>query len=855
MRNSIRKKILIYIVPIVILVLAVSFHLSMVNSKKIVEHELYQTIESQQDEQSKAIEDAILKIEGTTDIFASSIGSTYEYLDANIYNKIITNMLLEDSNLRSAGVWFEPNINSDEEKFERYFVQNQNGVYVVDEDYQSSNFDYINSEEYIRCKTTHESFFTEAIFHELTGTYTITYITPINKQSGEFIGCVSASFDIKHLKNLIDTYNNEYVKFYIVDNTGVVIGHTDLELVKSGANIKDYNDEYANKADTILNTESGIFPMNIYGEDSYLYFDTVSDFEWKLIYEMPSSYMKQPIRQLVIINVLLCILAIFVLITLIYYISNKFIYIPIELLSNEFDNISKDNYDSDIALKLIDTDTEFSNIGRTLNTMKTNIIEYRNKLEFKNKLLIENEKTLKENSEYIRTIIGALPIMMFVFNKDGYITDIQGMTPFSKRTKNFYIGKHYNELLGENINECVGLEEFLTIINTIDHSDGVIQAQLSPIVEGNREYFEHSLTAGPNDTVISLCRRITDEVNHIQDMKYLNDFDELTGLYNTRYFIDMVNKHVQNSVLPISIVVCDINGLRNINDKYGFEAGDQVLLDFTEALNDINVANKTVARVAGDEFAVILPNTTKGKAEELIENISVLCSLNRVSKYEFTIGYGIDTALTENDSLLHLIKTAEEHLYKQKVYTSGGKKDNSIGLINSILLAKNQREQKHSDRVSELCFEMAKALGWSNIEQIKMKTAGLLHDIGKIGIPEALLDKPSKLSDEEYEILCTHPEVGYRILQSFDNMKDLSEYAYSHHEKWDGTGYPRKLKGDEISVEARILAIADAYDAMTSTRTYRDGLPKEVAVAELIKCKNTQFDPELVDIFIEKVLV
>ncbi len=854
MQKSIRKKFIIYIIPIVVVVSTFSFHFSMVNAKKIVEHETYQAIEAEQDEQSKAIDDAISNVQGITDIFASSVGSTYEYLDATIYNKIITNMLHQDDNLRAAGLWFEPYLNSENQKYERYFVQKNNGLYEVNEDYNSSEIDYLIEELYIQCKNTNKSFFTDAVYHELAETYTITYITPINKPNGEFIGCITTSFDIKQLKGLVDRYSNEFLSFYIVDNSGTYIGHTDLELVETKAKISDNHDDFTEHFETILTNDAGTVTYTKDGVETLIYFDTVSDFDWKLVYEVPTDYIDQHLRRLVVINFIICALAIVLLITLIFYVSNKFVYKPLVLLSDDFKNISNNNYDSDIPKQLMRTHTEFGAIGKTLEEMKKNLVEYRTRLEYKNNLLIESEKTLKESSDYVNTIISALPIMMFVFDRNAFITDIQGLIPFSTRPKQFYIGKRYVELLGENMEDCTGLEEFLDIIKSIDYSDGVIVSEVSPIIHGNREYFEHSLAVGPNDTVISLCRRITDTVNHINDMKYLNDFDELTGLYNTRYFLDMIEKHSQESILPISIVVCDINGLKAINDEYGFDAGDQILVDLTNALSTIDVENKTVARVAGDEFAVILPNTTKIVAESIIENIGSLCTSTKVSKLPFSIGFGVDTALTEETSLIHLIKSVEELLYKQKVYTSSGKKDNSIGLINSVLLAKNEREQMHSNRVSELCFAMAKALGWSNIEQSKMKTAGLLHDIGKIGVPESLLNKPGKLTDEEYDILCTHPEVGFRILQSFENMKELSEYAYSHHEKWDGTGYPRKLKGEEIPIEARILAIADTYDAMTSSRSYRDGLPKEVAIEELIRCKNTQFDPELVDIFIEKVV-
>ncbi len=854
MNKSIRKKLILYIIPIVSIVLTLTFHISMTNSRTIIQQEIYHTIDAKQDEQSKAIQDALSKIEGTSDIFASSVGSTYKYLNADIYNNILTNMLIQDSNLRSAGVWFEPYTGNNNQKYERYFVENLDNNVVVYDDYYSSSFDYLNNELYINCKNTRKSSFSDAHYHELTGTYTITYISPIIDFDGQFIGCISSSFDITQLKTLVDKYSDDVMDFYIIDSNGVYIGHKDLDLVKSRSNILDCSEDFEEDAKTILSTESGTLTHVKNDETYYIHYETVSDFGWKIIYEIPDDYIRQPLIKLTTVNTIVCILAITILICLILYVSNKFVYEPLELLSGEFKNISNNKYDSDIPKKLLSTGTEFSDIGKSLNEMKLSLSDYQNKLELNNNLLIENEKSLKNTVEYVNTIIGALPIMMFIFDRDGICVDLHGMTPFSNRPKNFYKGKHYIDLLGSDIDQCLGLEEFLNVIKTIEHNDGVIHVEISPLVNGKREYFEHSLSLGPDNRVISLCRQTTDTVNHIQDMKYLSDFDELTGLYNSRYFIDMIKKHVVHTSLPISIIVCDVNGLKAINDKYGFEEGDEVLLDLTVVLNNIKVENKTVSRVAGDEFAVILPNTTKAEAESIIENINNLCVQNKVGRIPFSIGYGVDTATSGDESLLHLIKSVEELLYKQKVYTSSGKKDNSIGLINSIFHAKNKREQLHSERVSDICLEMAKALGWSQLDQRKISTAGLLHDIGKIGISEALLNKTDKLTDEEYAEMCTHPEIGFRILQSFDNMKELSEYAYSHHEKWDGTGYPRQLKGTEIPIEARILAIADTYDAITSARSYREGQSKEFAITELIKCKNTQFDPDLVDVFIEKVL-
>ncbi len=826
----------------------------MKNSRKIVEHELYQSIESEQDEQSKAIEDVVSQIRGTSDLLAANCGTTYEHLTPDIYNKILTNLLKQHPQLRSIGVWYEPYIPNKNEKYERYFAQYINGDYITYKKYNSNNFDYLNYPLYTEAKQLNKPFFSEAHYHDLLDTYTITYVTPIQNAEGEFIGGVSASFDISKLKTLVDKYNNEFFNFYILDDSGTYIAHTDLELIKSQANIIDCNDDFTENAETILGTNSGILTHVKDGKEYYIYYNTVTEFNWKLVYEVPRDYISQPLLRLTLVNTVISFISILILIILIIYVTIKFVHKPLQLLLVEFKNISSGNYSSDIPPKLLATDTEFSDIGIVLEEMKLNLTDYQSRLKYKNQLLISNEKTLQETVDYINAIIGALPIMMFVFDRNARCLELHGKTHFSNRPKEFYIGKDYIDLIDEDAENCPGLKEFLHTVKTIKYDDGVVYKKISPIINGNVEHFEHNITWCNDDIIISLCRRITDTVNHIQDIEYLSEFDELTGLYNSRYFIDMIQEHIEHSSLPISVIVCDVNGFKSINDKYGFDEGDQLLVDLTVALNDIDVENKTVSRVAGDEFAVVLPNTTKVDAEKIIEKVNAKCLLGKVSKIPFSIGYGVDTKTSKEGSLIQLIKSVEALLYKQKIYTSSGLKDNSIGLINNILHAKSKRERLHSDRVSELCLEMAQALGWSQLEQNKLRTAGLLHDIGKIGISEAILNKPGALTDEEYKEMCTHPEIGFKILQSFENMKELAEYAYAHHEKWDGTGYPRRLKGTEIPIESRILAIIDTFDAMTSRRSYRDGLPKEVAITELIRCKHTQFDPELVDIFIEKVL-
>jgi putative nucleotidyltransferase with HDIG domain len=178
----------------------------------------------------------------------------------------------------------------------------------------------------------------------------------------------------------------------------------------------------------------------------------------------------------------------------------------------------------------------------------------------------------------------------------------------------------------------------------------------------------------------------------------------------------------------------------------------------------------------------------------------------------------------------------------------------TVKTIINTLNEKNKREEQHSFRVSQLCERMGESLGLTERKIHELKIAGLLHDIGKIAIEENILNKPGKLTNDEFKEIKRHPEIGYRILSTVNEMSEIAEYVLLHHEMWNGTGYPKGLKGENIPIESRIIAIADAYDAMTSERSYRNALPEEFAIGELQRNSGIQFDSQLVNVFIEKVL-
>ena len=194
-------------------------------------------------------------------------------------------------------------------------------------------------------------------------------------------------------------------------------------------------------------------------------------------------------------------------------------------------------------------------------------------------------------------------------------------------------------------------------------------------------------------------------------------------------------------------------------------------------------------------------------------------------------------------------------MYRTKLSESPSMRRKAINTLISTLHHRNKEEKIHAQNVSSLCKRMGEVLSLSAIEIEDLKTVGLLHDIGKIAIKESLLNKTDELTPAEREEIKRHAEIGYRILSTVNNLSKMADYVLAHHERWDGTGYPNGIKNDTIPLQSRILHIAEAYDDMTSPRIFHTPLSKKEAIAELQKNAGLQFDPELIPIFIEKVLV
>lgn len=371
-------------------------------------------------------------------------------------------------------------------------------------------------------------------------------------------------------------------------------------------------------------------------------------------------------------------------------------------------------------------------------------------------------------------------------------------------------------------------------------------------------------TAAPikdqNDKVIGcvlVFRDFSFKKEKQKEIEYLSYHDQLTGLYNRRFFEEELERLDTKRNLPLSIVFGDVNGLKIMNDAFGHEIGDKVIKCVGDAIKNECRSDDIVARIGGDEFVILLPKTDKDSSGELVERIISKIENRKIMDINVSISLGWDTKYEENQSALDIMKNAEDYMYQKKILSTSSKRNAITTSILNSLLNKSPREKAHSKRVSLICESIGKAYSLKEDDLLELKIAGELHDIGKIAIDESILSKTGKLSKSEFAQIKHHPETGYRLLSATSEFSSIADYVFEHHERWDGTGYPKGLKQDTIHWEARVIALADAFDYLISGKHYKRALSveeAETAISEVKKNAGTHFDPDITRIFVEKVL-
>jgi len=336
-------------------------------------------------------------------------------------------------------------------------------------------------------------------------------------------------------------------------------------------------------------------------------------------------------------------------------------------------------------------------------------------------------------------------------------------------------------------------------------------------------------------------------------IRYLSFHDKLTGLYNRLYFEEEIKRLDTERQLPISIIMGDVNGLKLVNDAFGHQEGDKLLTRIAVILRESCRKEDVIARLGGDEFAIFLPRTSYKFTMEIVERIKTACSQASYDPVQLSIALGAVTKDDPNQETQDILKEAEERMYRSKLLESKSVRASIISSLRRTLFEKSHETEEHTNRIQQLSLQIGRAFGLSDSELDDLALLATLHDIGKIAIPEGIIIKPGDLSPEEWELIWKHPEIGYRIAGSSPELAPIAEAILAHHEWWNGSGYPRGLKGEEIPLISRIIALVDAYDVMTHGRPYKEAVGKEASLQELNRKAGTQFDPVLTELFIKLV--
>ncbi len=355
--------------------------------------------------------------------------------------------------------------------------------------------------------------------------------------------------------------------------------------------------------------------------------------------------------------------------------------------------------------------------------------------------------------------------------------------------------------------------------------------------------------------VFGVIQDITDIKMREEQIKYLNRHDLLTGVYNRTSFEKELRRWDNEKGLPLSLIMVDVNGLKLTNDMFGHSEGDRLLIGVAKILKDCCPIGGRVARVGGDEFCMLLPRTSAEIARSISAQILRACEIsNGANCLELicpSVSLGYATKRDPEEPISNVMNEAEAFMQKRKLLERKSLRSSVLSSIKTTLFEKSHETEEHAERLVELSRLVGMEMGLTDSHLYDLSLLASLHDIGKLSIDEYILCKPGKLTDEEWAEIRRHPEVGYRIAKSSPELMAIADYILCHHERWDGKGYPQGLKSRNIPLLSRILAVVDAYDAMTQDRAYRKATAKESAIDEIIRHSGTQFDPDVAIVFIK----
>jgi len=336
-----------------------------------------------------------------------------------------------------------------------------------------------------------------------------------------------------------------------------------------------------------------------------------------------------------------------------------------------------------------------------------------------------------------------------------------------------------------------------------------------------------------------------------EKLKFLSLHDSLTRLHNRTFFQQALKQYRQQEE-RVGVFVCDVDGLKLINDSLGHDSGDRLLRIAARVLKSAFRKNGIIARIGGDEFAVLLKNATVAEMEEGYQRLREGIARHNKAGTGLPLSISVGFAFRENGaaSIEDLYREADNNMYREKMQNRAQNSSQMVRAFMEALEARDFFARGHAERVENLVLGLAAVCGLPVESTSRLRLLARFHDIGKVGLPASILFKKDALTADEVKKMQRHSEIGCRIAQASPELAPISDWILKHHEWWNGAGYPLGLKGEDIPLECRILAIAEAYEVMTGGRPYQEAMSPREAVNELQRSAGAQFDPGLVEKFV-----
>lgn len=462
----------------------------------------------------------------------------------------------------------------------------------------------------------------------------------------------------------------------------------------------------------------------------------------------------------------------------------------------------------------------------------------------------KTEQNLKISEKRFRQLVNSFPDLILRIDKDGFILDY-------KPPVEFLAPIPADEILGKNIEEFFQGEFYDLFKNntilSIQTAEPILFEYDSPQMDKtDKRTREARIVPISQDEAMIIIRDITERKKMEEQLKYLSLHDPLTGIYNRTYFEEEMKRLDSTRHLKLGVIICDLDGLKLVNDTLGHERGDALLVAAAQVIKDSIRLSDLAARIGGDEFAILVYENESIAVEKIYQRIREGVTQYNNEYLDLPLSISVGFAVNNKKSLnaTSVFKEADDNMYREKLYRSRSTRSTIVQAMMKVLEIKDFFTEGHVQRLQHLIVSLAEAIDLPEPSITNLRLLAQFHDIGKVGTPDQVLFKPAKLTSEETSEMQRHAEIGHRIAQSIPELLPVADWILKHHEWWNGKGYPLGLKEEEIPIESRILAIADAYDAMTFDRPYRKAVNHEEAIAEIRRFSGIQFDPNLVEKFI-----